>query len=197
MARYLIASITLASDWFRSYATSWGWRHHCPYIIHDPSSSWCKPNISPPSSCQDIGLPINYLRGPPYIPVNLDYPYLSNLHIDCSQVLKKLDINMIIPQEIAEAATEVATNLLPQKTGHAPLPTVIPDIPHVYHQTSTEVGHRTLWVVCVLMGASSLAFYMMAMRVPVVRTYHLLRCIREPYNANCHSKNASSISSQL
>ncbi|KAI1093192.1 opsin-1 [Rostrohypoxylon terebratum] len=82
---------------------------------------------------------------------------------------------MIIPQEIAEAATEVATNILPQQAGHAPLPTVIPDIPHVYHQTSTEVGHRTLWVVCVLMGASSLAFYLMAMRVPVQkRFFHII-----------------------
>ncbi|KAI2473266.1 opsin-1 [Annulohypoxylon bovei var. microspora] len=85
---------------------------------------------------------------------------------------------MIIPQEISEAATHVATNLLPHETSHTPLPTVIPDIPHVYHETSSEVGHRTLWVVCVLMGLSSLAFYAMAMRVPVQkRFFHIITAL--------------------
>lgn len=51
---------------------------------------------------------------------------------------------MIILQELPEAATQVAT-LLAQKTSHTPLPTVIPDVPRVYYQTSSEVGHRTLW----------------------------------------------------
>ncbi|KAI2638949.1 opsin-1 [Hypomontagnella submonticulosa] len=82
---------------------------------------------------------------------------------------------MIIPQELPEVATQVATILRPPRTSHMPLPTVIPDLPRVYHQTSSEVGHRTLWVVCVLMGLSSLAFYIMAMRVPVQkRLFHII-----------------------
>ncbi|KAI6092331.1 opsin-1 [Hypoxylon rubiginosum] len=84
---------------------------------------------------------------------------------------------MIILQELPEAATQVAT-LLAQKTSHTPLPTVIPDVPRVYYQTSSEVGHRTLWVVCVLMGLSSLAFYAMAMRVPVQkRLFHVITAL--------------------
>ncbi|KAI0386636.1 opsin-1 [Hypomontagnella monticulosa] len=79
---------------------------------------------------------------------------------------------MIIPQELPEVATQVATT--PQ-TSHTPLPTVIPDIPRVYYQTSSEVGQRALWVVCILMGLSSLAFYIMAMRVPVQkRLFHII-----------------------
>ncbi|KAI1107133.1 opsin-1 [Jackrogersella minutella] len=85
---------------------------------------------------------------------------------------------MIIPQELSDAATQAATLLRPDKSSHTPLPTVIPDIPRVYHQTSSEVGHRTLWVVCVLMGLSSLAFYIMAMRVPVQkRFFHVITAL--------------------
>ncbi|KAI1389775.1 opsin-1 [Hypoxylon trugodes] len=85
---------------------------------------------------------------------------------------------MIIPQDFSEATTQVATVLRPPKTSHTPLPTVIPDIPRVYYQTSSEVGHRTLWVVCVLMGLSSIAFYIMAMRVPVQkRLFHVLTAL--------------------
>ncbi|KAI4867336.1 opsin-1 [Hypoxylon rubiginosum] len=84
---------------------------------------------------------------------------------------------MIIPKEIPEAATQVAA-FLAHKTGHTPLPTVIPDLPKVYYQTSSEVGHRTLWIVCVLMGLSSLAFYAMAMRVPVQkRLFHVITAL--------------------
>ncbi|KAI2625882.1 family A G protein-coupled receptor-like protein [Hypoxylon sp. NC1633] len=79
---------------------------------------------------------------------------------------------MFIPQDISEVATQVVS---PFKTHHTPLPTVIPDLPRVYYQTSSEVGHRTLWVVCVLMGLVSLAFYIMAARVPVQkRLFHIL-----------------------
>ncbi|KAI1332901.1 hypothetical protein F5Y16DRAFT_394210 [Xylariaceae sp. FL0255] len=59
--------------------------------------------------------------------------------------------------------------------GHLPMPTVSPEIPKVYHQYSTEVGHKTLWVVCIVMGLSSLAFYAMAARVPVQkRLFHII-----------------------
>ncbi|KAI1418658.1 opsin-1 [Hypoxylon sp. FL1857] len=85
---------------------------------------------------------------------------------------------MILPKDVSDAATQVATILHPSKTSHTPLPTVIPDIPRVYHQTSSEVGQRTLWVVCVLMGLSSLAFYVMAMRVPVQkRLFHVITAL--------------------
>lgn len=84
---------------------------------------------------------------------------------------------MFIPQEIPEA-TRVATMLRLPKTSHTPLPTVIPDIPRIYYQTSSEVGHRALWVVCVLMALSSLAFYVMAMRVPVQkRLFHIITAL--------------------
>ncbi|KAI8624418.1 hypothetical protein F5Y19DRAFT_454263 [Xylariaceae sp. FL1651] len=64
---------------------------------------------------------------------------------------------------------------LPTTTYHHPLPTVTPDIPRVYHQHATDVGHKTLWVVCVVMGISSIVFYAMAMRVPVQkRLFHTL-----------------------
>ncbi|KAI0392060.1 hypothetical protein F5Y17DRAFT_379433 [Xylariaceae sp. FL0594] len=86
---------------------------------------------------------------------------------------------MMIPQDMLESV------VAPAKTGHdlpththshgIPFPTVTPDIPKVYHQYSTETGHKTLWVVCVLMGVSSLVFYAMAMRVPVQkRLFHIL-----------------------
>ncbi|KAI0144012.1 opsin-1 [Hypoxylon sp. NC0597] len=85
---------------------------------------------------------------------------------------------MILPQEISDGATRVAAILHPPQTSHTPLPTVIPDIPRVYHQTSSEVGHRTLWVVCVLMGLSSLAFYIMAMRAQVQkRFFHVITAL--------------------
>ncbi|KAI8962845.1 family A G protein-coupled receptor-like protein [Daldinia sp. FL1419] len=84
---------------------------------------------------------------------------------------------MFIPQEIPEA-TRVATMLHPPKHSHTPLPTVIPDLPRIYYQTSSEVGQRTLGVVCVLMGLSSLAFYFMAMRVPVQkRLFHVITAL--------------------
>ncbi|KAI5926983.1 hypothetical protein F4810DRAFT_651658 [Camillea tinctor] len=84
---------------------------------------------------------------------------------------------MIVPLLTPGTATHwVQETQLP--TTHAtptPLPTVIPDIPRIHYQFSSEVGHRTLWVVCVIMGISSLAFYAMAMRVPVQkRLFHVL-----------------------
>lgn len=48
-----------------------------------------------------------------------------------------------------------------------PLPTVIPTRPVFHYETAGHAGRVTLWVVCVLMGLSSLAFYALAARVPV------------------------------
>lgn len=56
----------------------------------------------------------------------------------------------------------------------APIPTVIPE-PSVTYERAGDVGNRTLWVVCVIMALSSLAFYGMAFRVPVQkRLFHIL-----------------------
>jgi len=56
----------------------------------------------------------------------------------------------------------------------APIPTVVPG-PSEHYVTATAIGTRTLWVVCVLMGLSSLAFYGMAYRVPASkRLFHIL-----------------------
>ncbi|KAL8717016.1 MAG: hypothetical protein Q9225_005704 [Loekoesia sp. 1 TL-2023] len=55
-----------------------------------------------------------------------------------------------------------------------PMPTVIPGNTPIY-QKATDAGHRTLWVVFVIMLLSSLAFYVMAFRVPVQkRLFHIL-----------------------
>ncbi|KAK7958551.1 hypothetical protein PG996_010016 [Apiospora saccharicola] len=55
-------------------------------------------------------------------------------------------------------------------------PTVTPDLPTFYFtDVATDTGKRTLWVVTVFMALSSLAFYGMAMRVPVQkRLFHVL-----------------------
>ncbi|KAL8691101.1 MAG: hypothetical protein Q9218_003594 [Villophora microphyllina] len=55
-----------------------------------------------------------------------------------------------------------------------PLPTVVPGNTPIY-QKATDTGHRALWVVFVIMLLSSLAFYIMAFRVPVQkRLFHIL-----------------------
>ncbi|KAI0132833.1 bacteriorhodopsin [Xylariales sp. AK1849] len=55
------------------------------------------------------------------------------------------------------------------------LPTVVPTVPDVFHETIGETGRATLWVVCVLMALSSIAFYYLAFRVPVQkRLFHVL-----------------------
>jgi len=54
-----------------------------------------------------------------------------------------------------------------------PFPTILPPEPE--YQKATGAGEKTLWVVTVLMGLSSLAFYAMAMRVPAnKRLFHIL-----------------------
>ncbi|KAI4088693.1 MAG: hypothetical protein LQ348_006834 [Seirophora lacunosa] len=55
-----------------------------------------------------------------------------------------------------------------------PMPTVIPGNTPVYQEASAT-GERALWVVFVIMLLSSLAFYIMAFRVPVQkRLFHIL-----------------------
>ncbi|KAJ5782034.1 Opsin [Penicillium paradoxum] len=55
----------------------------------------------------------------------------------------------------------------------APIPTVVPGS-EVY-QNLHDVGKRTLWVVTVLMGISSLVFYTLAARAPLPkRIFHIL-----------------------
>ncbi|RYP18930.1 hypothetical protein DL765_003608 [Monosporascus sp. GIB2] len=85
---------------------------------------------------------------------------------------------MIVPQDFLEEAT-ILPPPLPTATMTAtptPLPTVKPDpIPLVFSQSATETGHRTLWVVCALMGLASLVFYYLASRVPVQkRLFHFI-----------------------
>ncbi|KAL8676837.1 MAG: hypothetical protein Q9186_006687 [Xanthomendoza sp. 1 TL-2023] len=59
-------------------------------------------------------------------------------------------------------------------SGVVPLPTAVPGNTPIYQQAS-GTGHRTLWVVFVIMLISSLAFYIMAFRVPVQkRLFHIL-----------------------
>ncbi|KAI0425958.1 hypothetical protein F5Y09DRAFT_80187 [Xylaria sp. FL1042] len=84
---------------------------------------------------------------------------------------------MMIPDNIFEQIVAEAgkPHRTATHTSTLPFPTVTHDIPKIYHQYSTEVGHKTLWVVCILMGLSSLAFYAMAMRVPVQkRLLHII-----------------------
>ncbi|KAL8992492.1 MAG: hypothetical protein Q9169_007059 [Polycauliona sp. 2 TL-2023] len=55
-----------------------------------------------------------------------------------------------------------------------PLPTAVPGSTPTY-QTASATGNRALWVVFVIMLISSLAFYIMAFRVPVQkRLFHIL-----------------------
>ncbi|KAI2623765.1 hypothetical protein GGS21DRAFT_331871 [Xylaria nigripes] len=79
---------------------------------------------------------------------------------------------MMIPQSL------FGETVIPGPASHqAPvdMPFSTMDSPKIHSEYSTEVGHRTLWVVCVLMGISSLAFYLMAMRVPVQkRLFHII-----------------------
>ncbi|KAJ5121017.1 uncharacterized protein N7515_008978 [Penicillium bovifimosum] len=55
----------------------------------------------------------------------------------------------------------------------APIPTVVPGSP--VYQELHDAGKRTLWVVTVLMGLSSLVFYVLAARAPLPkRVFHVL-----------------------
>ncbi|CAG8894140.1 unnamed protein product [Penicillium egyptiacum] len=69
---------------------------------------------------------------------------------------------------------QFATPTAPATTSSvAPIPTVIPGS-EVYQELH-DVGKRTLWVVTVLMGISSLVFYTLAARAPLSkRVFHIL-----------------------
>lgn len=70
---------------------------------------------------------------------------------------------IIDPSAVVQAVSSVA-----------PIPTVLPGSEPIY-QKAGDIGNRTLWIVCVIMGLSSLAFYAMAFRVPVQkRLFHIL-----------------------
>ncbi|RAL04276.1 opsin family protein [Aspergillus ibericus CBS 121593] len=56
----------------------------------------------------------------------------------------------------------------------APIPTVVPGSDPIF-QMLHDTGKRTLWVVTVLMGLSSLVFYILGARVPLSkRVFHVL-----------------------
>jgi len=70
-------------------------------------------------------------------------------------------------------APQIFEEIFKTSSSLAPLPTVIPN--PVEYEKASEVGQRTLWVVVVIMAISSLAFYIMAFRVPVQkRMFHIL-----------------------
>ena len=65
-------------------------------------------------------------------------------------------------------------SLAPSPTDVAPIPTVHPE-PGYEAQVSGESGHRTLWVVFVIMLLSTVAFTVLAYRVPVQkRFFHII-----------------------
>ncbi|CAI7618392.1 unnamed protein product [Penicillium pancosmium] len=79
---------------------------------------------------------------------------------------------MIVPSDF---------DVFPTKVEHAhpthsidPIPTVIPGVGQVFQELHAT-GHRTLWVVTVLMGISSVVFYTLAARAPLSkRVFHTL-----------------------
>ncbi|KAK9418413.1 putative Opsin-1 [Seiridium unicorne] len=79
---------------------------------------------------------------------------------------------------VVDLLAKTSTLPLPVPTSTATptaLPTVVPTLPHVSYELVEDTGKRTLWVVVVLMGLSSLAFYALAARVPVQkRLFHVL-----------------------
>ncbi|CDM38139.1 hypothetical protein DTO013E5_8750 [Penicillium roqueforti] len=69
---------------------------------------------------------------------------------------------------------QFATLTAPATTSSvAPIPTIIPG--YEVYQELHDTGKRTLWVVTVLMGVSSLVFYTLAARAPLSkRIFHIL-----------------------
>lgn len=59
--------------------------------------------------------------------------------------------------------------MAPSGTAPIPLPTATPPAPTI--QKAGDTGDRTLWVVCVIMVISSLAFYVMAYRTPANKRF--------------------------
>ncbi|OJJ34479.1 hypothetical protein ASPWEDRAFT_42481 [Aspergillus wentii DTO 134E9] len=63
---------------------------------------------------------------------------------------------------------------IPTQTSISPIPTVVPGNTPVYQELH-GTGHRTLWVVAILMGISSLVFYTLSARAPLPkRVFHTL-----------------------
>ncbi|CEJ55022.1 opsin [Penicillium brasilianum] len=80
---------------------------------------------------------------------------------------------MMFPNEFDSFPKVTATLPITTPTSVAPIPTVIPGAP--LFQDLHDTGKRTLWVVTVLMGVSSLAFYTLAARAPLSkRVFHTL-----------------------
>ncbi|KAJ5389043.1 uncharacterized protein N7496_000111 [Penicillium cataractarum] len=80
---------------------------------------------------------------------------------------------MMVPNEFDTFPKVTATLPITTPTSVAPIPTVIPGVP--LFQDLHDTGKRTLWVVTVLMGISSLVFYSLAARAPLSkRVFHTL-----------------------
>lgn len=70
---------------------------------------------------------------------------------------------------IVDQFEEIMKTALPTATASvAPIPTVIPGAEPIY-QVASDAGHKTLWVVFVLMLIASGAFTVMSWNVPLVR----------------------------
>ncbi|KAI2791952.1 hypothetical protein POX_b01981 [Penicillium oxalicum] len=74
---------------------------------------------------------------------------------------------MIVPDNLDAFVKATASLPLTTPTSVAPIPTVIPNLPIFLDHHDT--GKRTLWVVTVLMGISSLVFFALAARAPLAR----------------------------
>jgi bacteriorhodopsin len=79
---------------------------------------------------------------------------------------------------IVDKFEEIMKTALPTATASvAPIPTVIPGSEPIY-QVAGDAGHRTLWVVFVLMLIASGAFTVMSWNVPLnKRLYHVITTI--------------------
>ncbi|KAI1439200.1 hypothetical protein GGR50DRAFT_7625 [Xylaria sp. CBS 124048] len=86
---------------------------------------------------------------------------------------------MKIPQDLVDEVMAAAPAFLTStQTAESPMSTMAQTLPKIHNEYSTENGHRALWVVCVVMGVTSLAFYLMAMRVPVQkRLFHIITAL--------------------
>ncbi|KAJ5632047.1 Opsin [Penicillium lividum] len=85
---------------------------------------------------------------------------------------------MIVPDldEFPIFASLPTPTMSPTSTSVLPIPTVIPSIP--LFQELEITGKRTLWVVTVLMGISSLVLYSLAARAPLPkRVFHTLSAL--------------------
>ncbi|KAJ5175729.1 uncharacterized protein N7482_001606 [Penicillium canariense] len=78
---------------------------------------------------------------------------------------------MMVPEDFNNFPSVTLPTSTP--TSVAPIPTVIPSTP--LFQELHDTGKRTLWVVTVLMGVSSLVFYTIGARAPLPkRVFHTL-----------------------